>query len=95
MGVKTMLYRKVRGIRSDLDLTQEEFANILGMSLRSYRNKEKGDVSFTQTEMIKIMLYAQLSIEEAGLLFFSKQANQELYEKCDLDHFVNNSLRNR
>ena len=36
-----MIVRKIKGLRSDLGLTQKEFANKLGMSLRSYRNKEK------------------------------------------------------
>lgn len=35
-GGKDMLYRKIKGIRSDLGLTQQEMANYLGISIRAY-----------------------------------------------------------
>lgn len=94
-GGKNMLYRRVKGIRSDMDHTQKEFADILGISLRSYRNKENGEIGFTQLEMIKIMLYAQISFEEAGKLFFSKYSNEELYRKNNLDNFVKEALQSK
>ena len=44
-----MLYRKIKGIRSDLGLTQQEMANYLGISIRAYRNKEKGEACLLYT----------------------------------------------
>ena len=75
-----MLYRKMKGIRSDLGMTQQEMADYLGISIRAYRNKEKGDAPFNQLEMILIMEKAKLTPEEAGVLFLSKEANLNLYK---------------
>lgn len=75
-----MLYRKIKGIRSDLGLTQQEMANYLGISIRAYRNKEKGEAPFNQIEMILIMEKANMTPEEAGALFFNKESNLELYK---------------
>ena len=75
-----MLYRKIKGIRSDLGMTQEEMAEYLGISCRSYRNKEKGLSPFNQIEMILIIMCSGLSFEEAGKLFFDKSSNEELYK---------------
>ena len=75
-----MLYRKMRGIRSDLGLTQEEMAQYLGISIRAYRNKEKGMAPFSQIEMILIMKRANLTCEEAGQIFLSFESNEELYK---------------
>lgn len=79
-GGKDMLYRKIKGIRSDLGLTQQEMANYLGISIRAYRNKEKGEAPFNQIEMILIMEKANMTPEEAGALFFNKESNLELYK---------------
>lgn len=79
-GGKDMLYRKIKGIRSDLGLTQKEMANYLGISIRAYRNKEKGEAPFNQIEMILIMEKANMTPEEAGALFFNKESNLELYK---------------
>ena len=79
-GGKGMLYRKIKGIRSDLGLTQQEMANYLGISIRAYRNKEKGEAPFNQIEMILIMEKANMTPEEAGALFFNKESNLELYK---------------
>ncbi len=75
-----MFYRKVIGVRSDLGLTQEEMAKLLNISVRTYRNKERGLLPFNQIEMIIIMKKANLTFEEAGLIFFAEEANKELYQ---------------
>ena len=83
-----MIVRKIKGLRSDLGLTQKEFANKLGMSLRSYRNKEKGEYPFNQIEMVKIMMIAGSTPQEAGELFFSEAANTNFYNCFDLYGFL-------
>lgn len=45
---------KVKGYRNIIGVTQEEMARRLSISVQSYRNKEKGRVSFRDTEKIKI-----------------------------------------
>jgi putative transcriptional regulator len=49
-----MNVRKVIGKRNESKLTQEEMAKKLGISLRSYSNKENGKTDFTASELIKI-----------------------------------------
>ncbi len=75
-----MFYRKIIGVRSDLGMTQEEMANYLNISVRSYRNKEKGTRPFTQVELILILQKAKLSYEDAGKIFLCPESNKELYE---------------
>ena len=75
-----MFYRKIIGVRSDLGMTQEEMANYLNISVRSYRNKEKGTRPSTQVELILILQKAKLSYEDAGKIFLCPESNKELYE---------------
>lgn len=45
---------KLKEARSERDLTQEELANIIGLSLYGYQRKENGEGQFTEREMKKI-----------------------------------------
>lgn len=45
---------KVKGYRIMVGLTQQELALKLGISVQSYRNKEKGRVAFKDSEKIFI-----------------------------------------
>ena len=45
---------KVKGYRVMVGLTQQELASKLGISVQSYRNKEKGRVAFKESEKIFI-----------------------------------------
>lgn len=45
---------KVKGYRIMVGLTQQELASKLGISVQSYRNKEKGRVAFKDSEKIFI-----------------------------------------
>ena len=45
---------KVKGYRVMVGLTQQELASKLGISVQSYRNKEKGRVAFKDSEKIFI-----------------------------------------
>ncbi len=75
-----MLYRKMKGLRSDMGMTQEDMSSFLGIGIRNYRNKEKGITPFTQVEIILIMKKANLSYQEVGEIFFNKESNKLLYE---------------
>lgn len=46
--------RDIESIRKQLNLTQPEMAQELGISKRSYINKIEGDTSWTINELIKI-----------------------------------------
>lgn len=45
---------KVKGYRNIAGLTQSELARLLGISVQSYRNKEKGRVAFKDSEKVII-----------------------------------------
>lgn len=45
---------KVKGYRVMVGLTQQELASKIGISVQSYRNKEKGRVAFKDSEKIFI-----------------------------------------
>ncbi len=46
------MMNKVKGFRVMVNMTQEEMAKVLGISVRSYVNKENG--SFDVSELVKI-----------------------------------------
>lgn len=68
MGVKVNL-NKLRGLRAELGLTQEEIADKIGISKHSYNRKERGVRKFTLVEAKKLADLFGLSIEE---IFFTK-----------------------
>lgn len=45
---------KLKGYRVMLGLTQQEMANILGISLQSYNNKETNKTAFNDKERLAI-----------------------------------------
>lgn len=55
------MYKSLIEMRKNLRLSQQDMAKILGLSLRSYRDKENKKISFTQKELILIALYFKLS----------------------------------
>jgi len=62
------------GYRKELNITQTEMAEEIGISLTSYYKKEKGQAEFKQNEMKKIMKvlndqYPNLTVDE---VFFYK-----------------------
>ena len=65
---------KVKGYRVMVGLTQQELASKLGISVQSYRNKEKGRVAFKDSEKIFIReLFGRVvkGITLEDLFFFS------------------------
>lgn len=54
---------KVLGYRKMLNKTQREIAELIGVSEQTFRNKEKGKVSFKKEEMVKFKNF----LEESGL----------------------------
>lgn len=58
MQEKLLLIRKKKNIK------QQELADLLGISLNQYSQKEKGNYNFTCDEMFKIADYLKMSIEE-------------------------------
>ena len=65
------MYKSLIEMRKNLRLSQQDMAKILGLSLRSYRDKENKKISFTQKELILIALYFKLTADEAFQIFLN------------------------
>lgn len=47
-----------------MGVTQEQAAQVLGLSVRGYWNKENGETEFRQSEMLKLANLLQISADE-------------------------------
>lgn len=59
---------KIIGKRKENRMTQAEIAKVLGISEASYREKEKGNRQFTESEIEKMSILLKVSID----YFFTK-----------------------
>jgi len=57
------VYRRIRELREDSDLTQKEMSIILNCSQRIYSNYECGDVDIPTDILIKLADYYQVSVD--------------------------------
>lgn len=72
-------------IRKSMRLTQKDMADILGLSLRNYRDKENKVLPFSQTEIIKISIYLKLSRDEIYKIFLDYNSNKKLFENQNIE----------
>lgn len=56
--------RTLKGIRADLNMTQEEMAKMLGITKLSYLKKENGERPLLASELIKISEMAKVSAND-------------------------------
>lgn len=56
--------KRLKILRAELDLTQEEFAKMINMPISTYRKKEKGESKFTLEEAYMIAKFTNKSLEE-------------------------------
>lgn len=66
-------------------LTQQDLANVLGVSLRNYRDKENKVVSFSQKEIIKLVIYLKLNRDEIHKIFIDYENNKQLFDNKSLE----------
>lgn len=59
--------RSLKGIRGDLNMTMEEMAKALGISITSYFKKEHGEVPLLASELIKIAELANISVNDIAI----------------------------
>ena len=57
------LYRRIRDLREDKDLTQTQMGLILSCSQHVYSNYERGDIDIPTTTLIKIADYHDVSVD--------------------------------
>ena len=63
MAVINMLYKRIRDLREDKDLTQKQMGEILSCSQRVYSNYERGDIDIPTPTLIKLANFHQVSVD--------------------------------
>lgn len=58
-----MIYKRIRDLREDHDLTQREMGEILSCSQRVYSNYERGDLDIPTQVLVKIADYYHVSVD--------------------------------
>ena len=57
------MYRRIRDLREDNDLSQKQLAQILGMSQTGYSKYETGENDIPTQILIKLALYYNTSVD--------------------------------
>ena len=57
------LYRRIRDLREDKDLTQSKMGIILSCSQRVYSNYERGDIDIPTSTLIKLADFHVVSVD--------------------------------
>ena len=57
------MYRRIRDLREDVDLTQKEMGIILSCSQRVYSNYERGEVDIPTQMLVKLAEFHNTSID--------------------------------
>ena len=57
------LYKRIRDMREDKDLTQAKMGEILSCSQRVYSNYERGDIDIPTSTLIKIANFHGVSVD--------------------------------
>jgi len=57
------MYKRIRDLREDSDLTQKQIAEILGMSQTGYSKYETGENDIPTTVLIKLAQFYGVSID--------------------------------
>lgn len=58
-----MLYRRIRDLREDKDLTQKQMGEILSCSQRVYSNYERGELDIPTEILIKLADFYNVSVD--------------------------------
>jgi len=58
-----MLYKRIRDLREDKDLTQREMGEILSCSQRVYSNYERGELDIPTEILIKLANFHEVSVD--------------------------------
>ena len=73
-----MIYTNIyslKQLRQYYNITQLEVSNLIGISYRSYRDKEKGVIPFSQIEIIKLIKLFELEENDCYQLFYKDYLN--------------------
>lgn len=78
MDRKREPFFRLKGLRAELDMTQEDMAKVAGINEDTYRRKENGERDFTLTEIIHMADSLNLDI---NYYFFYNRSNQSVTSK--------------
>ena len=70
------MYRRIRDLREDKDLTQVQMSKILQCSQRVYSNYERGDVDIPTSVLIKLADFHDVSVDYLLNRTNNSQTNQ-------------------
>ena len=70
----------LKKFRKNLSITQFQMSSIIGVSPKTYREKELGHYPFLQDEIIRIIQYFDLTAEQAFSMFYTNGVTQTFYE---------------
>lgn len=59
----TIMYRRIRDLREDKDMTQTQIAEILNCSQRVYSNYERGDIDIPTEILKKLADFHDVSVD--------------------------------
>lgn len=59
----SMVYKNIRSIREDSDLTQQHLADMLNISQNTYSQYETGKIEWTASTLVKIADYFGVSVD--------------------------------
>lgn len=78
MNKKLVAYRKM------LDMTQQDMAEKIGISLTTYNRKETGKIEFNQKEMVSITDIIKKGIPNITMdeIFFKSDSGKLLHAVC-------------
>ena len=63
MPKETIMYKRIRDLREDADMTQVQIAKILNCSQRVYSNYECGDIDIPTEILIKLANFHDVSVD--------------------------------
>ena len=63
MRIEQLPYERIRNLRQDADLTQEDVAEYLNVSQNTYSQYETGTLRFSLEVVIKLALYYDTSMD--------------------------------
>lgn len=58
-----MVYKNIKAIREDNDLTQSHMAKLLNVSQNTYSQYETGKIEWTASSLVKIADYFDISVD--------------------------------
>lgn len=76
-----MKVNKVKIARISKNLTQEEVAELLGVTLATYNRKELGLVDFKRDEVLRLAGILDLTLQDVNKIFFDSKLTDRLKDR--------------